>query len=112
MCVIEDCPADPVAKGLCAKHYMRLRRQGDPNKTAKRGPKQADDPTRGKFPGWSARRYADFRQAWKLLQYNDVEGTQRIFAEASRPNGDINITKLRRLAWKRYFEIFPDAGLN
>jgi hypothetical protein len=26
-----------VAQGLCAKHYMRMRQTGDPNKTGKRG---------------------------------------------------------------------------
>jgi hypothetical protein len=37
MCRIEGCDAKPVAKGLCAKHYMRQRRQGSPDKVGKPG---------------------------------------------------------------------------
>jgi len=37
MCKIEGCRAEPIAKGLCAMHYMRLRRQGDASKTGKPG---------------------------------------------------------------------------
>jgi hypothetical protein len=37
MCRIEGCGAKPVARGLCAKHYMRRRRQGSPDKVGKPG---------------------------------------------------------------------------
>jgi hypothetical protein len=30
-CTIPGCSKRAVAHGLCAKHYMRLRRRGDPN---------------------------------------------------------------------------------
>ena len=30
-CTIPGCPNEATAHGLCAKHYMRLRRHGDPN---------------------------------------------------------------------------------
>jgi hypothetical protein len=30
-CTIAGCPSEAVAKGLCAMHYMRVRRGGDPN---------------------------------------------------------------------------------
>lgn len=30
-CSIPDCPAAPLCRGLCRKHYIRLRRHGDPN---------------------------------------------------------------------------------
>jgi len=39
MCKIEGCDRKPVANGLCAKHYMRARRTGDPTQTRKPGPK-------------------------------------------------------------------------
>jgi hypothetical protein len=39
MCSIEGCGAKTVAKGLCAKHYMRLKRTGDAVKTGRPGPK-------------------------------------------------------------------------
>ena len=37
MCTIEGCDRKPVAKGLCALHYMRARRTGDPNQIRKSG---------------------------------------------------------------------------
>jgi DNA-binding response OmpR family regulator len=37
MCTIVGCDRRPVAKGLCAKHYMRARRTGDPNQTGRPG---------------------------------------------------------------------------
>jgi DNA-binding response OmpR family regulator len=43
MCTIEGCDRKPVAKGLCAKHYMRVRRNGDPNQT--RTPGRKCDPS-------------------------------------------------------------------
>jgi hypothetical protein len=36
-CAIPRCPNQAVAWGLCAKHYMRKRRRGDPNAPFKRG---------------------------------------------------------------------------
>jgi DNA-binding response OmpR family regulator len=49
MCTIEGCDRKPIAKGLCAKHYMRARRTGDPNQTGKPGRKRdpAPMPTSG-----------------------------------------------------------------
>ena len=40
MCTIEGCDRKPVASGLCAKHYMRARRTGDPTQTYKPGRKR------------------------------------------------------------------------
>src|SRR6516225_3162329 len=37
MCTIAGCRTQPIAKGLCAKHYMRQRRTGDPNQIGKAG---------------------------------------------------------------------------
>ena len=44
MCTIEGCDRKPVAKGLCAMHYMRARRTGDPNQTRKSGRKRDPAP--------------------------------------------------------------------
>jgi hypothetical protein len=48
MCKIDGCNRVPVAKGLCAKHYLRLRRTGDASLVRKTGPKkecfEADGP--------------------------------------------------------------------
>ena len=35
MCKIEGCSGKAVARGLCAMHYMRVRRTGDPALTGK-----------------------------------------------------------------------------
>jgi DNA-binding response OmpR family regulator len=40
MCTIEGCDRKPVASGLCAMHYMRARRTGDPTQTYKPGRKR------------------------------------------------------------------------
>jgi hypothetical protein len=39
MCKISGCRTPAIAQGLCAKHYMRQRRTGDPNVKLKPGPK-------------------------------------------------------------------------
>jgi hypothetical protein len=39
MCSIQGCAGKAIAKGLCSKHYMRLRRTGDATKVTKPGPK-------------------------------------------------------------------------
>src|ERR1700687_6088974 len=36
MCTIDGCAANPIAKGLCSKHYMRVRRGGDASKKRKK----------------------------------------------------------------------------
>jgi hypothetical protein len=38
---IEDCSSKAVAGGMCAKHYMRVRRTDDPTVRSKPGPKPA-----------------------------------------------------------------------
>jgi hypothetical protein len=38
-CHVAGCNAKPVAKGLCAKHYMRQRWTRDPNTVGKPGRK-------------------------------------------------------------------------
>lgn len=31
MCIVVDCESKPVAKGLCDKHYRKMKKYGDPN---------------------------------------------------------------------------------
>src|SRR6516164_5784108 len=45
MCTIDGCDRKPVAKGLCALHYMRPRRTGDPNQIRKSGRRRDPAPT-------------------------------------------------------------------
>lgn len=59
MCTIQDCDREPVAHGLCAKHYMRARRTGDPNQIRKPGRKRDLEPmlkNRDRSPRLNARR--------------------------------------------------------
>lgn len=46
ICSVADCDTPARAGGLCAKHYMRQRRQGDPERTGKRGRPRAAVSTR------------------------------------------------------------------
>jgi hypothetical protein len=69
MCVIDDCGGKPVAKGLCAKHYARLRRGGDPQRLRKPGRKTPQDTALNRkfFPEWSPRTQARYTLAMRLL---------------------------------------------
>jgi hypothetical protein len=98
MCEIDGCDGEPVAKGLCAKHYMRLRRAGDPSRVRKPGPKRSL--MRSVLPAeWSPRAQARFAQAMRMLE--DAGGgaeKQQAVKTASRPNGSVNVSKLLRIA--------------
>jgi hypothetical protein len=101
MCKIKGCWGKPVAHGLCAKHYMRLQRHGDVNRTLKRGPKPHElTPTlRQMFPELSPRTFARYMQAMTLLgTYCDGETRKAAIKAASRPNGSLNMSKLLAIA--------------
>lgn len=74
MCKIEGCDAKPVAKGLCAKHYMRQRRHGDAAVTGKPGPKpnEAKVFARNLFRDWSPRTLARYEHAMRMA--NKIAG--------------------------------------
>jgi hypothetical protein len=107
MCKVADCQGKPVAKGLCAKHYMRARRCGDPEQTRKRGPKPLFDD----FP-LSPRSRVRFKQAIDLLRDLDAMGVydnalDAAFERAKRRNGTINVTALLAAAedmWQRVID--------
>ena len=42
--MIADCPNESIATGLCAMHYMRRRRTGDPTTKGTPGPKAGPKP--------------------------------------------------------------------
>jgi hypothetical protein len=97
MCSIEGCDREPVAKGLCARHYMRRRRTGDPNRTRKAGRKR--DPLRDLFQEWSRRTVGHHKAAMMVLL---TLGGEELWAQAvkvaTRPNGTLNVAELERQA--------------
>ena len=101
MCRIDGCDREPTAKGLCAKHYMRLRRAGDPNRVRKPGWKTSE--ARNLMREWSPRTFARFTLAMRMLEDAGigVEEKQRAIKAASRPNGSMNVAKLLRIAETR-----------
>ena len=106
MCSIEDCQATPVAGGLCAKHYMRLRRTGDAMKTG-----QSGRPSRGgldaklhiklrrMFPDWSKQTQYRYIRAYRTLTACEGEAAAKAAVSAStRPNGGVNVSAFERQA--------------
>ena len=85
MCEIDGCDGKPVAKGLCAKHYMRQRRAGDPRRVRRPGPKASE--ARYLMREWSPRTYARFVQAMRMLEDagGGAEAKQQAVKAASRP---------------------------
>ena len=100
MCSIKGCCGQSVAHGLCQKHYMRLRRCGDPNRVGKRGPKrpQWQQGFRAMFPNYSPRTQARQITAFKLLSALGSEAHNPAVAQATRPNGSLNVSKLLNIA--------------
>jgi hypothetical protein len=96
MCSIAGCDAKPVAKGLCARHYMRACRTGDPAKTRKPGPKPAPNLAAQLFDDWSPRSQARWTKALKLRQkLKEIFGEdcfERANQAATRQNGTLNIS--------------------
>jgi hypothetical protein len=108
-CSIEGCCDTIVAKGLCAKHYMRRRRNGDPTTVRKRGPQpgwsrlSAERIGRGFRPEWSVRTKARFAKAQRvalwLYQRAGVDPDELL--NAAFRNGPID----RVFSVSRYLEV-------
>jgi hypothetical protein len=72
MCEIKGCQGKARARGLCAKHYMRLLRQGDPEKLGRPGRPPKHDPytEMANLVGageWSRRTMARYAEASRIL---------------------------------------------
>jgi hypothetical protein len=102
MCKIKGCEGKAIAKGLCAKHYMRARRTGDPKQVGKPG--RPPDPIIGMWRdqmcefGWSPRTMARYVEAMALLRDMDMETKRAAVKAATRPNGSMNVSKLLDIA--------------
>jgi len=100
-CSIQRCGNDAVIKGLCRKHYMRLRRNGDATATKTPGPKPRADPieeaARMMVRDRSPRTLARCRRALTLLAGLSPE-TRKDYLTTSTADGAVNVSKLLRLA--------------
>src|SRR4051812_5922697 len=98
MCSIEGCAGQPVAKGLCSKHYMRVRRTGNSLMTRKPGPTSSKTSLMltTLFPDWSASRCSRYKLAMALCP--NLEERNRVIGAATRPNGSLNVRKLLDMA--------------
>jgi len=96
MCQITGCQGKVVARGLCAKHYMRVRRTGDPHLTKKPGrPREQNVVARDLFGGtWSPRTVARYAAAMKNLDQCSAEARVNAFKSCHRSNGTINVSQL------------------
>jgi hypothetical protein len=96
MCSIAGCEHKTLAHGLCAMHYARVRRFGDPETTVKAGRKTSPVYAywRSVHPGWSERTLGTFVRAVRLLGDRAPEA----IAAATRPNGTVNVSRMLRIA--------------
>jgi hypothetical protein len=103
-CNVHGCNQPPVAKGYCAKHYMRVRRQGDPNKLG-----EAGRPYQGHSSlallvysidcNLSERTQRRLFLAYDLLMaVGGYAAWDKALVLASRDNGNVNYAKLLRIA--------------
>ena len=97
MCTIKGCDNKPIAKGLCSKHYMRLRRTG---KTDERKPGRPPEPNfhveHMKTHGvdWSQRTFARYARAMDLLSNFHIDDQKAVIDAAKRPSGSLNVVAL------------------
>ena len=96
-CTFPDCPAPAVAKGLCGKHNMRLRRHGDPATVNRAGRKDGDRQIRELMSELSDRSYARYMRGLRLLQTFELDA-KPVIASCTRPNGSMNWAKFEQIA--------------
>ena len=102
MCNINGCDAAPIAHGLCARHYMRMRRTGDPEKVRRAG-RPRDEAAllwRQALPDESPRTMARILHSRKIFMYWGVSALvqEDMIKDCTRPSGTVNWSKLERLA--------------
>jgi hypothetical protein len=103
-CRIENCGRTARAKGLCAAHYSRHYRGGDPSVKRKGAPQRnvARAAAVALFPDWSLRTQARYWKAMRQLQRVDSLQSTNHFETAlkasTRSNGSINLSELERRA--------------
>lgn len=112
MCKIDGCQGKVVARGMCAKHYMRERRTGDPEKTGKPGRPRERSPYMAAAQmvndQWSPRTMARYAEATRILHDCSAPSRERILRSCIRANGSINVSQLLDLAAMLWAEEHPD----
>jgi hypothetical protein len=100
MCSIKGCEDKPIARGLCAKHYMRLRRTGttDDGRKPGRPPDEVLALIRTMVSDYSPRTIARYARAMRLLDVLDDKSKEEIVRDCTRPNGSFNTSKFLMLA--------------
>lgn len=70
VCAIEACDEKAAARGYCRKHYMRLRRNGDPTEARRRGraPDADLEVARALFPNADERALKQYVDDLRLLR--------------------------------------------
>jgi hypothetical protein len=99
-CTHPGCPGEALAKGLCARHYMRLLRHGDPGTVKKAGRKSGwRAHVQQTFAGSSvSKRSLDrYVRAIRLLNEHGID-SRPFIVRATRANGSMNMLKLEREA--------------
>jgi hypothetical protein len=100
MCSFPGCDREPIAQELCAKHYMRQRRTGDPAKTGKAG--RPANPLLAHLTKTFSRRTAS-RIRTGTLWFREAGASEKTIQQALQectiePHGGLNATKFLRLA--------------
>jgi hypothetical protein len=108
MCTVKDCDRPRKAKGLCATHYQRWRRTGDPEEVRRAGrPRdQMLERLREEFSGkWNPRTITRYKRALAMLWAAGCteEEVENLSAAARIANGKPNVACLERLAKERVF---------
>jgi len=114
MCKIEGCQGKTVARGLCAKHYMRVRRTGDPAVTGKRGRPREQNVHMAMArevwdENWSERTMARFAAATWNLDQCSAEASVKVWESCRRPNGTTNVSLLLERSIELWWLEHPPA---
>jgi hypothetical protein len=100
MCSVEGCDLESAAKGLCAMHYMRMRRHGDVTVTRKAGrPRDEFVAVFRKLEcdaEMSPRSFSRMIRAHRCLKLMEKSEAKKVMDECTRPNGTLNHSALLR----------------
>ena len=100
-CSVSDCGIPARASGLCHKHYMRIRRHGDPGITKRPGGRYDSttaimlEPFREQSPRSRSRFARAIHLAGLMRDYFNVEDAlEGAIRHATRKDGSLNFTRL------------------